>query len=81
VDTTSEEVFSQVTASGLDTEEHKQQHDVGLMSAAQILMSGIVGKDDKTYTVTISGHSNPDHEPLAGWSNDFISIHVVQQGA
>lgn len=29
--------------------------------------------------VQLSGHSNPEHAPVPGWSNDTVSINVSQQ--
>lgn len=29
--------------------------------------------------VQLSGHSNPGHAPVSGWSNDTVSINVTQQ--
>jgi hypothetical protein len=79
VDASNEEAVELVTSSGLDTDEHKLQHDQGLIAAMQLLMSGVVGSHERVYTVTLSGHGNPGNEPAPGWSNDFVNIQVVQQ--
>ena len=34
--------------------------------------------EGKTFTVELSGHSNPDHEPREGWENDTITIRITQ---
>lgn len=47
--------------------------------ATNIIESGIVGNNTKRYTVSISGHGNPNHEPKSGWSNDNISIQITQE--
>jgi hypothetical protein len=73
------EIVTEVHRSNLDSEEHQHQHDAALMAAVQALTTGAVGRPEKTYDVSISGHSNPDHEPAEGWANDFISIQVTQQ--
>lgn len=44
-----------------------------------ILGAGVIGNTTKKYTVSISGHANPDHEPKSGWSNDMISIQISQE--
>lgn len=31
--------------------------------------------------VQLSGHSNPGHQPVAGWSNDLVNINVSQISA
>ena len=46
--------------------------------ARVMLESGAYGTG--TFTVSLSGHSNPDNKPVAGWSNDFVSISINQQG-
>jgi hypothetical protein len=43
-----------------------------------ILDAGIVGDSSKSYLITVSGHTNPGHEPRAGWSNDTVTITVAQ---
>lgn len=32
-------------------------------------------------TVQLSGHSNPAHQPVAGWSNELVNINVSQTSA
>lgn len=34
----------------------------------------VFGRDDDLVTVSISGHSNPDHAPFEGWSNETLNI-------
>lgn len=74
-----EEPFTKIDAFGLDTDEHKRQHDEALLAATQVLINGAVGSPNKTYMLTLSGHGNPNHEPVNGWSNDFVSITVTQE--
>lgn len=31
-----------------------------------------------TFDVQLSGHANPENKPVAGWSNDFMSIRISQ---
>lgn len=42
----------------------------------RIVASGVMGKGRK-FSVGITGHANPGHEPLAGWSNDFMQITIT----
>lgn len=46
------------------------------MAAVAILRSGAVGWGPAR--VSLSGHANPDHRPVAGWSNDTIGVSVWQ---
>lgn len=61
-------------------EEAEYQYSVALGSALSILGSGAVGSPDKKYNVALSGHANPGHEPVAGWSNNCITINIYQLG-
>lgn len=45
-----------------------------IAAAQNILDSGVVGSG--TVSASISGHANPDHQPTAGWANDFVSITI-----
>lgn len=51
---------------------------VGLASAVSIVMSGVVGSEDKIIHCGISGHSNADHAPEEGWANDAIMVSLSQ---
>lgn len=65
--------------SGTSTsEEHIQMSKFGEAIAMAIVSSGVVGTSDKRFNVVVSGHGNPNHEPLSGWSNDYIQIQVTQ---
>jgi hypothetical protein len=37
------------------------------------------GANDKDFRVFLSGHANPDHEPMKGWSNDSVTVTVTQK--
>lgn len=50
-------------------------------AAVQLVSSGCFGDPKRFYfNITLGGHSNPDHEPLAGWANDCVSIYISQAG-
>lgn len=59
----------------------KEQMDIAADAATKIIASGAVGGAGKEYSVTVSGHANPDHEPLAGWANDELTVRVWQRSA
>jgi hypothetical protein len=46
--------------------------------AYMIVGAGAVGGSEKKFVVTLSGHSNPGHEPRAGWATDMITVSVQQ---
>jgi hypothetical protein len=39
----------------------------------------VQGKNDKDFRVTLSGHTNPNHEPVKGWANDTLTVTVSQK--
>lgn len=41
-----------------------------------LLQTGILGPVDSHFSGHISGHVNDNHEPLPGWSPDFVVISV-----
>jgi hypothetical protein len=51
----------------------QRDHIAAIRNAvAQVLPT--FGTDDDLVSVSISGHSNPDHRPLEGWSDETMSI-------
>lgn len=47
--------------------------------ATELVHTGRVGDPNRhTFNVTLSGHANPGHEPVHGWSNDCIAVTVSQ---
>lgn len=58
-----------------------EQWKVARNAAAGVLSSGAVGNADKEFSITLSGHANPRHEPAEGWANDCISITITQKSA
>lgn len=57
----------------------RDQFEAGSKAALALVASGAVGNPEVEYTFTISGHANPEHKPLVGWSNDFVSVNVYQK--
>lgn len=53
-----------------------QQIDAAAKAAASLLNSGALG--DGPWTLTLSGHANPDHKPAPGWANDAVTIAAYQ---
>ena len=62
------------------TEEMEKQLDVAAGVAHDLAASGALGDKDGEYRVTLTGHANPEHKPVAGWSNDFINVVITQVG-
>lgn len=65
--------------SGCDIDDPTEAVSAALWATFNILSSGAVGSEEKTYSVTLGGHENIDHEPTAGWANDSIQVSVVQK--
>jgi hypothetical protein len=60
-------------------DEHvKEAVDLARDTAKAIIASGVVGDAEKSFTVSMSGHSNEGHEPADGWANDCMTVNVVQ---
>lgn len=38
-------------------------------------LAAVVGRQSK-WRVTVSGHANPDHAPVEGWGDEFISLRI-----
>lgn len=51
---------------------------VASAAVQDIVKSGALGDPSAKYYVSMSGHANPDHEPVAGWSNDSLYISISQ---
>lgn len=65
--------------SGVNTPEHTKQYEAALLALDSLVASGSFG-EGKDFAVTFSGHGNPNHEPVSGWSNDCIAISIYQVG-
>jgi hypothetical protein len=59
--------------------ECSDQFDAALAAMSTIIASGTVGDQSKQFYVSMSGHSNPNHEPREGWANDMITISIRQK--
>lgn len=49
-------------------------------AAKNLIASGAIGDETRSFTVTMSGHSNEGHEPADGWTNDCVTV-AIQQAA
>lgn len=54
------------------------QFDAALVAAVAIIQSGSVGSPSHTFSVAMSGHSNPGHGPREGFANDVVTVTVAQ---
>ncbi|SDJ08249.1 hypothetical protein SAMN05444157_1642 [Frankineae bacterium MT45] len=52
---------------------------VAIASAKAIAESGVTG--GTLVNVTLSGHANPGHKPVKGWSNDVVTVTVISAEA
>jgi hypothetical protein len=65
--------------SNVEVDYHSDQYTQAIVAAFDLINSGVFGDpDNNSFRVTFSGHGNPGHVPLAGWSNDSISISIYQ---
>lgn len=55
-----------------------RQFDAVAAAVKSIIDSGVVGGEGKQFHVSMNGHANPNHEPLAGWANDAVTIQISQ---
>jgi len=46
-------------------------------AAAAALLAEAIGVDEDKLAVSISGHANPGHGKVEGWSDEFITISVA----
>lgn len=60
------------------SEDGEQQVRAAKAAAKDIIESQAVGGTDKHFNVSLSGHSNPGHEPAKGMANDFITVSIGQ---
>lgn len=68
-----------ITATGdMLKPEVADQFDWAVASINTIIQSGSLGSPNGKYNIVISGHANPDHEPVEGWSNDHLTISISQ---
>jgi hypothetical protein len=60
------------------SQESSQQASVASKAIQAIVKSGALGDPTAKYHISVSGHANPDHEPVSGWSNDSLYISITQ---
>lgn len=63
---------------GVTADETLAQAQEASKAVHAILKSGALGDPKGKYYVTVSGHANPDHAPVAGWANDHLTISISQ---
>jgi hypothetical protein len=70
---------------GLDAMPRQQSPDgvdaafdehVAAIDEALNALAPVVGRQGK-YRVNVSGHANPDHTPLEGWADEFITLTIT----
>ena len=71
--------LKEVKSNNINTPEAKEQHKAALDAAASVLISNSVGGIDKSYIINLSGHANPNHEPVPCRSNDYVTITIYQE--
>lgn len=55
------------------------QFEAAWQAAEAIIIGGSVGNTlERKFHIVLSGHSNPDHAPRAGWANDCVNVSVSQ---
>lgn len=57
-------------------DEAQEQFDAARLVVADLVGSGAVG--DGPVQATLSGHANPDHSPVEGFSNDCVTVSISQ---
>lgn len=61
-------------------EEAYDQFEAALGCAIDIVQSGVVGNTDEfKFSVSLSGHANPDHKPTDDWADDMLSLSISQR--
>jgi hypothetical protein len=61
------------------TPEENDQVEAAHKAAEAIIASGSAGAEGKDFFISLSGHTNPNHEPRPGYANDCISVTVSQK--
>jgi hypothetical protein len=51
-------------------------HLEAIIEAATRLAAAI-GRPEDALSVSVTGHSNPDHAPAEGWADEFITVTVA----
>lgn len=63
---------------GVLSKEAGEQVFVTVATVHDIIGSGVVGDPDGKFSITVSGHANPEHKPASGWANDSVVINIYQ---
>lgn len=63
-----------------ETQESQEQHAHAVRLAQDLIGSGCVGDpNERDFSIYLSGHANPKHEPADKYSNDTVTITVGQK--
>ena len=54
------------------------QFDAVTEAVITLINSGSVGDASRRFSMTLTGHANPNHEPRDGWANDAVTISLYQ---
>lgn len=63
-----------------DTQEMLEQLNAADAAVEALLGSDAIGDRFKDYSISISGHCNPEHQPRDGYATDNITVSVTQKG-
>lgn len=55
-----------------------EQAELANHLAQEAVESGVVGNTTHSFSISVSGHANPDHEPDPSYANDMITINIYQ---
>jgi hypothetical protein len=61
------------------SDEAKEQIVNTMLVAMGLIDSGVVGDPNGYYSVTLSGHANPEHKKTSGWANDYVALSIYQK--
>lgn len=65
---------------GESVAERDEQVAAAKAAAKAIIASGAVGTGE-AFQVSLSGHTNPEHQPRTGYANDLMMVSVTQTNA
>jgi len=65
-----------VAAAGTQTEGSEEQIAAAREAALALLTA--VARPEDSVQITLSGHSNPDKAPRAGWADQMVTVSVRQ---
>lgn len=57
------------------TEEQSRHFEAAIKATA--LVAATVGAEDGELTVTLAGHTNPDHQPTEGYADEYMTIAIA----